>query len=110
MRDTVYSSFVEVQRKILKNYALSFNGHYSARKGIILYLEYHSVCPLVRNRIGSAHPLSHKQVCHPPPPEKRGSNTRLRVRGWADPNRTTEEKARLFVCSVILAYKCIVIL
>ncbi len=45
-----------------------------SRRGIILYLEYHSVCPFIR--IGSAHPFF-----------------RLRVRGWADPIRTTEEKA-----------------
>ncbi len=48
----------------------------------------------------------------PPPPQqasvsppldpKRGSNTRLRVRGWGDPIRTTREKAWHSVCSCVL--------
>jgi hypothetical protein len=93
MRYTFYSSFVEVQSKIYKkNYALSFNRQYSARKWVILYLEYHSVCPLVR--IESAHPHSRKRVC--PPCNRGGCNTRLMLRGWVDPIRMTGEKSCFF--------------
>ncbi len=37
-----------------------------ARRGIVLYLEYQSVCPFVWT--GSPRPLSRKRVLHPPPP------------------------------------------
>jgi hypothetical protein len=47
------------------------------------YLEYHSVCPLVR--IGTPHPLSRERV-YSPPESKGGEHTRLLVRGWAGPN------------------------
>ncbi len=48
-----------------------------------IYLEYHSVCPLVR--IGNPHPLSRKLV--PPPGTKGGGvHTRLQLRGWGGPN------------------------
>jgi hypothetical protein len=43
------------------------------RNEIILCLEYHSACPLVR--IGSALPLSRKLVCPPPPGTKGGANS-----------------------------------
>jgi hypothetical protein len=77
-----------------------------------IYLEYHCVCPLVR--IGSDHPLyytksitvsvpsselgpptpSPASECVTPPPRNQGWGiTRLRVRGWADPVRTTGKKA-----------------
>jgi hypothetical protein len=50
----------------------------------LLYLEYHSVCPLVRFR----------NPPPPPPPEpKGGGHTRLRVRGGGVPIRTIGEKA-----------------
>ncbi len=77
------------------------------RRGIILNLKYHSVCPLVR--IGSSHLLSRKRasVTLPPPEPRGGDNTRLRERGWADPIRTTGEKAWHFVYSVPCTVKCI---
>ncbi len=59
-----------------------------------LYLEYNSVCPLVR--IGSPSPLSRKRVC--PPRYQRGGNTRLRVRGWREPSLTTGAKASWHSC------------
>jgi hypothetical protein len=70
----------------------------SHRRGMILYLEYHSVCPLVR--IGSALSLSRKRVC--PPLRKQGGSATLACgeRGWADPIRTTGEKAWHSVYSV----------
>jgi hypothetical protein len=50
-----------------------------------IYLEYHSVCPLVG--IGTPHPLSRKRVCFPPGTKGGGGvHTRLRVRGWGSPN------------------------
>ncbi len=50
-----------------------------------VYLEYHSVCPLVG--IGTPHPLSCKQVCpHPPGNKGGGVHTPQRVRGWGSPN------------------------
>ncbi len=54
-----------------------------------MYLEYHSVCPLVR--IGT---LYRKRVCSvtPPPPNKGGWHTHLRVRRWEVPIRMTGEK------------------
>ncbi len=70
------------------------------RWGIILYLEYQSVFPFVRN--GFPLPLSRKRVCPP-----RGGNTRLRVRGpggggvGGEPIQTTGEKAWLSVYSVV---------
>ncbi len=51
------------------------------------YLEYHSVCPLVR--IGTP-PPPFSQASVPPP--KGVVNTGLRVRGWGVPIRTTGEK------------------
>jgi hypothetical protein len=44
------------------NFFISIIGFYS-RRGIILYLEYQSVCPFVR--IGSLRPLSRKLQCPP---------------------------------------------
>jgi hypothetical protein len=75
MCDTFYSSFVEVQRKIEKNYALFFNGQYSARKGIILYLEYHSVCPSSETELGPPTPSPTSKCVTPPPPKKQGGAT-----------------------------------
>jgi hypothetical protein len=37
-----------------------------------IYLEYHSVCPLVGIGTPPPHPLSRKRVCPPPPPGTRG--------------------------------------
>ncbi len=51
------------------------------RRGIILYLEYQSVCPFVQ--IGFSRPLSLQRVCPPPlePNGGGGSNTRSRMWG-----------------------------
>ncbi len=57
-------------------------------RGIIVYLEYQSVCPIVG--IGSPHPLLRNRECLPPwIQSKGGSNTLLQVRGWGDSIRTT---------------------
>ncbi len=73
------------------------------RRGIILYLEYQTVCPFVQ--IGSPHPLSRKRVCHGSPlplwNQKVGGNTRQGVRGRGEPIRTTGEKAWHSVYSVV---------
>ncbi len=52
------------------------------------------------------HSLPRKQVCLPFRTEKRvgGRNTRLRVRGWKDPIRTTGQKACHSVYSVCLTF------
>ncbi len=58
-------------------------------KYTLVYHEYQSVCPLVR--IGTPHPLSLCRVC--PPRNQRGrGHTRLLVRWWGVPIRTTGEK------------------
>jgi len=54
-----------------------------------IYLEYHSVCPLVR--IGTL-PPNLTQECVPPR-NLRGGYICLRVRGWGVPIRTTGDKA-----------------
>jgi hypothetical protein len=59
-----------------------------------IYIEYHSVCPLVRIR---PPPLSSRRVCPPPPGTKGGSHTRQRVRV---PIRTTGYKAQSSVYSM----------
>jgi hypothetical protein len=58
-------------------------GYCRSTKYVHIYLEYHSVCPLVE--IGTPHPLSH-ECAPPPPPTKGGGHTRLRVREWRSPN------------------------
>jgi hypothetical protein len=58
------------------------------------YLEYHSVCPLVR--IGTPSPAS-ESVTHG---TKGGGHTRLRVMGGVVPIRMTAEKALQYVSSV----------
>jgi hypothetical protein len=49
---------------------------------IHIYLEYHSVCPLVR--IGTPHPFSYGRVC--PPEPKRGRAHSPAMEGWVTPN------------------------
>jgi hypothetical protein len=78
--------FVSVRTEI---YFCLFQGHPIPAVRIILYLEYHRICSLVR--IGAVYALPSKRVC--PPGSKEGGSTRLRVRGWADPIQTTREKA-----------------
>jgi hypothetical protein len=52
---------------------------------VLIYIEHHSVCPLVG--IGTPpHPFSHKRVCPPPPDQRVGGHTRLRLKGWGSPN------------------------
>jgi hypothetical protein len=72
MRYTFYSSFVEVQGKIEKNYALSFNWQYSARKGITLYLDTVSV-PL--SDLGPPSPFPTSECV--PPWNQRGGGQHL---------------------------------
>jgi hypothetical protein len=60
---------------------------------IPIYLEYHSVCTLVR--IGTTPPpLPQASVPLPlPGPKGGGVHPRLRVRGWGSPNSDDWEKA-----------------
>ncbi len=54
------------------------------------YIEYHSVCPLVR--FGTPPPLSLKRVS-PSLQNQKGGDTRLWVRGWGSPNSDDWRKA-----------------
>jgi hypothetical protein len=71
------------------------------RKGIILYLEYQSVCPFVR--IGSQRPPSRKRVC-PPLGTKGGGNTNFRVMGQKEPIRTIGEKSLAILWFAVIVY------
>ncbi len=64
------------------------HGTYSLK--VLIYIEHHSVCPLVG--IGPPHP-SPASECAPPPWNQRGGGTRLRVRGGGVPIPTSGEKA-----------------
>jgi hypothetical protein len=68
-----------------------------------IYLEYHSVCPLVP--IGTPHPLYRKRVFSSPRTQSETRHTRLLVRGWGVPIRTTGEKAQNSVYSVDCALR-----
>jgi hypothetical protein len=52
------------------------------RRGILLYLEYQSVCPFVR--IGSFQPLSRKRVCTPAWNQRGGGQHFLAGEGGAN--------------------------
>jgi hypothetical protein len=61
------------------------------RRGIILYIEYQSVCPCVG--IGSPHLLHRKRVCHPLGPKGWGSNS-----GGPNSEDWTESPALFILC------------
>ncbi len=61
------------------------------RRGIIVYLEYQSVCPFVE--IGSHYPLPLAGGCLPPWNQKREDQHSTVPRGWGDPVRTTVNKS-----------------
>ncbi len=67
-------------------------------RGIIVYIEYQSVCPLVG--IGPSYPLPPQASVFPPWTQGGWSNHRLQVRGWVDPSRTTGRKVWRYVYSV----------
>jgi hypothetical protein len=64
-------------------------------KYIHIYLEYHSVCPLVGT--GTPHPLSRKRMCTPPPPQPKEGGTHSPKGEGVDgvPIPTTEEKVKV---------------
>ncbi len=64
----------------------------ASRRGIILYIEYQSVCPLV----GIGSPIPRKRVCLPSWTQG-GSNTRLRMRG-PNSDKQTESLALFIFC------------
>jgi hypothetical protein len=92
MRDTLYSSFVEVQHKIKKNYYLSFNKQYSARKGIRIYLEYHSVCPSSETELG----LPSTTRNGAPSPQKQGGQHSPAGEGVGGPNLDDWRESQAF--------------
>jgi hypothetical protein len=70
----------------------------STTKYIYIYLEYHSVCPLV----GIGTPSKSAS------PQNRGGggvHSRLHVRWWGVPIQTTEEKAKYSVYSVLSMFR-----
>ncbi len=69
-----------------------------ARRRIILYIKYQSICPFVR--LAPPPPLSRKRVC-PPPLWNQGGHP-LAVEGTGEPIRTTGEKAWRSVYSVVV--------
>jgi len=66
------------------------------------YLEYHSVCSLVR--IGTPPPPLSQAGVPPPEPKREEVHTRLRVRGWRSPNSNDWRKklTLCLLCDVIL--------
>ncbi len=68
-----------------------------------IYLEYQSVCPLVR--IGTPHPLSRKRVC--PPLEPKGEETHSpEGEGAGGPNSDDWRKNLVILqCNIIVTYR-----
>ncbi len=68
------------------------------RRGIIVYIEYQSVCPFVV--IGSPRPLPRKLVWLPPRIQVGGRYTRLRGKGWGEgPN--SGERTETYIIYII---------
>ncbi len=67
-----------------------------------IYLEYHSVCPLVG--IGTPTPSPASECASPRNQRGVGVHTSLRVRGWGSPNRTKERKLTRGVPKVYLRF------
>ncbi len=65
-------------------YLCSYNSLDLPNHKVHIYLEYQSVCPLVR--IGTLHPPLPPASESLPPEPKEGEHTRLRVRRWGGPN------------------------
>ncbi len=53
-------------------------------KYLYMYIEHHSVCPLVG--IGTTPPLLPQASVPSPPDQRVGGQTRLRLKGWGSPN------------------------
>ncbi len=106
-----YPDIIDINGRYVRTYPFTSNSRYivantvfnflqylfpegNIGRVIMLYIEYHSVCPLVR--IGSPRPISRKRVC---PPRNQGATLDC---GWgvADAIRTTGEKAWHSVYSV----------
>jgi hypothetical protein len=66
------------------DFTLGINAKFFNRKGIVVYLEYQSVCPFVG--IGSPHPLPHKLVCLPPRTQRGEEQHSLAGEGVVRPN------------------------
>jgi hypothetical protein len=60
------------KQTIVKINGPHFRGNRKKHKSpiFVLYIDYHSVCPIFR--IGTPHPLSRKRLCYPPPRTKGG--------------------------------------
>ncbi len=72
----------------------------------IIYLEYHSVCPLVGIGTPPPLPLPLTSVLSPRTIRGDGVHPRLRVRGWGSPNSDDwrESLALCLLCGVNAAY------
>ncbi len=78
------------------------------RRGIIVQIEYQSVCPIVG--IGAASPRKRVYlILHALLDPKAGDNTRLRVRAWRDPIPTKAQTLWYSVYSVPWELACIYI-
>jgi hypothetical protein len=108
-------------RYIYKKHANASKGEGVDRRGIIVYLEYQSVCPVVD--IGSSHPLPASECVSPFGP-KEGATLSCGLGGtqfgrldrkpctlntlWAEPNETTVKKCgassyyTYFLCAIII--------
>ncbi len=71
-------------------------------RGILVYLEYQSICPIVR--IGSPHPLTRKRACLPLGPEGGGEQHSLAAKGVGGLNSDDwiESLALCILCAVVL--------
>jgi hypothetical protein len=78
-----WSLGAKVMRSLVNNCALPIRSH-TTKHEVPIYLEYHSVCPLV----GIVTPLPSLPQASVLPPRTKGGggHTRLRVRGWGSPN------------------------
>jgi hypothetical protein len=83
---TIRQATVEKTEVKNKNFGVVKQEGQAFKHKVHIYLEFHSVCPLVRIGIGT--PLTLPQASESPPPEPTGGggHTRLRVSRWGSPN------------------------
>ncbi len=72
---------------LLLQHDLTLQGYHRSSHKVLIYIEHHSVCPLVG--IGTLPiPLPQASVCPPSPhgPRVHGGHTHLRLKGWGSPH------------------------